>query len=44
VAFRGLAMVLDGGAGGTVPTTVIDLTKAPPEIVREGAGAFDEFQ
>jgi tRNA threonylcarbamoyl adenosine modification protein (Sua5/YciO/YrdC/YwlC family) len=42
-AFPGLAMVLDGGAGGMVPTTVIDLTKSPPEIVREGAGSIEEF-
>src|SRR5262249_3519154 len=43
-AFRGLAMVLDGGAGGLVPTTVIDLTTTPPEIVRRGAGPTDEFE
>jgi tRNA threonylcarbamoyl adenosine modification protein (Sua5/YciO/YrdC/YwlC family) len=42
-AFPGLALVLDGGAGGLVPTTVIDLTTSPPEIVREGAGAIDDF-
>jgi tRNA threonylcarbamoyl adenosine modification protein (Sua5/YciO/YrdC/YwlC family) len=41
--FRELAMVLDGGAGGLMPTTVIDLTTSPPEVVREGAGAVDEF-
>jgi tRNA threonylcarbamoyl adenosine modification protein (Sua5/YciO/YrdC/YwlC family) len=41
--FRGLALVLDGGAGGTLPTTVIDLTTVPPTIVREGAGPTDEF-
>jgi tRNA threonylcarbamoyl adenosine modification protein (Sua5/YciO/YrdC/YwlC family) len=41
--FRGLALVLDGGEGGLVPTSVIDLTKSPPEIVREGAGPVDEF-
>jgi tRNA threonylcarbamoyl adenosine modification protein (Sua5/YciO/YrdC/YwlC family) len=41
--FRGLALVLDGGAGGLVPTTVVDLTQIPPVIVREGAGAVDEF-
>lgn len=41
--FRGLALVLDGGAGGLVPTSVIDLTTAPPSIVREGAGPVDEF-
>ena len=43
-AFHGLAMVLDGGVGGVVPTTVIDLTQIPPVIVREGAGAVDEFR
>ncbi len=42
-AFRGLGLVLDGGAGGLVPTTVIDLTKVPPEVVREGAGSVEEF-
>jgi tRNA threonylcarbamoyl adenosine modification protein (Sua5/YciO/YrdC/YwlC family) len=42
--FKGLAMVLDGGAGGLVPTSVIDLTILPPEIVREGAGSVDEFR
>jgi len=44
VIFRGLALVLDGGAGGLIPTSVIDLTTAPPTIVREGAGAVDEFR
>lgn len=43
-AFHGLGLVLDGGAGGVVPTTVIDLTKRPPEIVRAGAGPVDEFE
>jgi len=42
--FRGLALVLDGGAGGLVPTSVIDLTTSPPVIVREGAGPVDEFR
>jgi tRNA threonylcarbamoyl adenosine modification protein (Sua5/YciO/YrdC/YwlC family) len=42
-AFRGLALVLDGGAGGITPTTIIDLTTAPPTVVREGAGPVDEF-
>jgi tRNA threonylcarbamoyl adenosine modification protein (Sua5/YciO/YrdC/YwlC family) len=41
--FSGLALVLDGGGGGLVPTTVIDLTVQPPEVVREGAGSIDEF-
>jgi tRNA threonylcarbamoyl adenosine modification protein (Sua5/YciO/YrdC/YwlC family) len=42
--FRGLGMVLDGGAGGLVPTSVIDLTQTPPAIVREGAGDVEEFR
>jgi tRNA threonylcarbamoyl adenosine modification protein (Sua5/YciO/YrdC/YwlC family) len=42
-AFPGISLILDAGAGGLVPTTVIDLTKSPPEIVRKGAGSIDEF-
>lgn len=42
-AFPGLGLILDGGGGGSVPTTVVDLTTSPPEIVREGAGPVDEF-
>ena len=41
--FPGLGLVLDGGAGGLVPTTVVDLTVQPPEVLREGAGPVDEF-
>jgi len=41
--FRGLDLVLDAGAGGLVPTSVIDLTTSPPEVVREGAGPVDDF-
>jgi tRNA threonylcarbamoyl adenosine modification protein (Sua5/YciO/YrdC/YwlC family) len=43
-AFKGLDLVLDAGAGGLVPTTVIDLTESPPIIVREGAGSVDDFR
>jgi tRNA threonylcarbamoyl adenosine modification protein (Sua5/YciO/YrdC/YwlC family) len=39
--FPGLALVLDAGAGGEVPTTVVDLTSGAPVVVREGAGAVD---
>ncbi len=42
--FRGLALVLDAGAGGLVPTSIVDLTTSPPEILREGAGSLDEFR
>jgi tRNA threonylcarbamoyl adenosine modification protein (Sua5/YciO/YrdC/YwlC family) len=42
-AFPGLALVLDGEAGGIEPTTILDLTKTPFEIVRQGAGRTDEL-
>lgn len=41
--FRGLALVLDGGAGGLLPTSVIDLTVDPAVVVRAGVGPVDEF-
>jgi tRNA threonylcarbamoyl adenosine modification protein (Sua5/YciO/YrdC/YwlC family) len=31
-------LVIDGGFGGTVPSTVIDCTDSSPELIREGAG------
>lgn len=37
------ALAIDGGSGGTVPSTVVDLTDpASPEIVRQGVGKFEE--
>jgi tRNA threonylcarbamoyl adenosine modification protein (Sua5/YciO/YrdC/YwlC family) len=41
--FKGLGLVLDGGAGGLVPTTVVDLSVQPPEVVRQGAGEIDDL-
>jgi tRNA threonylcarbamoyl adenosine modification protein (Sua5/YciO/YrdC/YwlC family) len=41
--FKGLGLVLDGGAGGLVPTTVVDLSGPAPVVVREGAGPIDEL-
>ncbi|CAN5565796.1 L-threonylcarbamoyladenylate synthase [soil metagenome] len=44
VAFSGLGLVLDDGeGGGLVPTTVIDLTTVPAQVVREGAGDVSDF-
>lgn len=40
-AYRGVDLVLDGGAGGLVPTTVLDLTSGDVVVVREGAGPID---
>jgi tRNA A37 threonylcarbamoyladenosine synthetase subunit TsaC/SUA5/YrdC len=31
-------MVIDGGYGSLVPTTLVDLTSGEPEILREGGG------
>jgi tRNA threonylcarbamoyl adenosine modification protein (Sua5/YciO/YrdC/YwlC family) len=42
--FPGLALVLDGGVGGTVPTSVVDLSVSPPRVVRVGAGDVSEFE
>jgi tRNA threonylcarbamoyl adenosine modification protein (Sua5/YciO/YrdC/YwlC family) len=42
--FAGLDLVIDAGdAGGSVPTTVVDLSMGSPVIVREGAGPIDEL-
>jgi tRNA threonylcarbamoyl adenosine modification protein (Sua5/YciO/YrdC/YwlC family) len=41
--FKGLGLVIDAGAGGVVPTTVVDLTVSPPLVIREGAGPVEEF-
>lgn len=42
--FSGLELVLDGGPGGTLPTTVVDLSGDHPTIIREGAGPVAPFQ
>src|SRR5690349_9507100 len=44
LAFPGLGLVLDAGGGGTVPTTVVDLTGDSPKIVRRGAGDPEPFE
>jgi tRNA threonylcarbamoyl adenosine modification protein (Sua5/YciO/YrdC/YwlC family) len=33
-------IVIDGGPGGNVPSTIVDYTGKEPLIVREGAGSF----
>jgi tRNA threonylcarbamoyl adenosine modification protein (Sua5/YciO/YrdC/YwlC family) len=40
-AFPEVSLILDGGPGGVVPTTVLDMSTDPPTVVREGAGAID---
>ncbi len=34
-------LVIDGGYGGNIPSTVIDLTGDEPEVIREGKGTLD---
>lgn len=35
-------LVVDGGIGGWTPSTIIDCTQDPPELVRQGAGEWTE--
>ncbi|MCU0384817.1 MAG: L-threonylcarbamoyladenylate synthase [Flavihumibacter sp.] len=35
-------VVVDGGIGGWTPSTIIDCTQNPPELVRQGAGEWTE--
>ena len=39
---RDVELVIDGGVGDAVPTTVVDLTGGEPEILREGKGVLLE--
>jgi len=34
-------VVVDGGIGGMVPSTIVDFSKGEPELIREGAGEWD---
>jgi tRNA threonylcarbamoyl adenosine modification protein (Sua5/YciO/YrdC/YwlC family) len=34
-------LVIDGGQGGQIATTVVDLTDVPPRVTREGLGVFE---
>jgi len=43
IDFPSIALVLDGGLSGNVPTTVVDLTVPNPEVLREGAGDITPF-
>ena len=33
-------LVIDGGAGGNIPSTIIDFTSGEPIVTREGLGSF----
>ena len=34
-------VVIDGGYGGNIASTVIDLTGSEPELIREGKGSLE---
>ncbi|HEY8398802.1 MAG TPA: L-threonylcarbamoyladenylate synthase [Flavihumibacter sp.] len=34
-------LVVDGGTGGWVPSTIIDCTQDPPVLIRQGAGEWE---
>lgn len=36
-------VVIDGGAGGNMPSTVVDFTSGAPIIVRQGLGDFEQY-
>jgi len=38
--FKLVDIVIDGGIGGTIPSTIIDFTKTEAELIREGAGTW----
>ena len=38
-----LELILDGGYCGTEPTTILDLTSLPPELIRAGRGSLEPF-
>jgi len=37
-------IVVDGGIGGIIPSTVVDCTQEPPEVIRQGLGAWEETE
>ena len=39
-----LDLILDGGPCGTTPTTVIDLARSPPQVIRVGLGQLQDVQ
>lgn len=41
--FKGLGLVVDGGAGGETPTTIVDLTDGKSRVIRIGAGDPSPF-
>ena len=36
-------LIIDGGPGGIIPSTIIDCTVSPPQLIREGAGLWEKL-
>ncbi|MBI6118450.1 L-threonylcarbamoyladenylate synthase [Salegentibacter maritimus] len=36
-------LVIDGGYGDNIPSTVVDLTSSQPEVIREGKGSIENL-
>jgi tRNA A37 threonylcarbamoyladenosine synthetase subunit TsaC/SUA5/YrdC len=36
-------LVIDGGAGGNIPSTIIDCAQSEIQIIRQGLGDFSTY-
>jgi tRNA threonylcarbamoyl adenosine modification protein (Sua5/YciO/YrdC/YwlC family) len=36
-------LVIDGGAGGNIPSTIVDFTSGEPVLTRQGLGKFSDY-
>ena len=36
-------LVIDGGQGGNIPSTVVDFTEGIPHVTRQGLGYFEQY-
>ena len=37
-------LIIDGGAGGNVPSTIVDFTSGEPVVTRKGLGDFELYR
>jgi tRNA threonylcarbamoyl adenosine modification protein (Sua5/YciO/YrdC/YwlC family) len=37
-------IVIDGGTGGMIPSTIVDCTQQPPKLIRQGLGQWTESE
>jgi tRNA threonylcarbamoyl adenosine modification protein (Sua5/YciO/YrdC/YwlC family) len=43
--FRNLVdIVVDGGMGGIIPSTIVDCVQQPPQLIRKGLGEWEEVE